>query len=167
LNAPTIVTTLSISEYLHDRLLNDLFDGPLTEDEFSEGYDSTDDCPLDQLFATTSTAGAVTTSNPVSPPKPASLQKKQKEKDRLAKKRRHKRQAAMDASKTSLKAVLNKRQAMATKDVLQVDFAMSTNSSVTNPGWIGRPNVGLPAQTFTLRELVYKFGLTHFPWDGK
>jgi hypothetical protein len=157
LSVKTIKATLSISQYLHNRMLQDIFDGPLTEDE---GGDSEDDCPLDQLSAESSTAPKP---NLASPPKPACSRKKQKEKDRLAKKRKLKRQAVMDASKTSIKAVVKKRQAMATKDVLQVDFAMSTDSTVTKPGWIGKPNPHLPSRTFTLTELVYDYGLTHFP----
>lgn len=67
---------------------------------------------------------------------------------------------------TSVKNMCKKRVVQAKMDVLHLGFVMSSNESVTQPGWVGKHNAKMPLKPFTLMEVVNDYSLTRFSWDG-
>ena len=161
-----VAKRISISEYIFERLLHEVLYGPLTEEDLWDQDDG------EEVGSTSSSSPPIGTFIPMpnagslSPPKPSCSRKKLKAKLRSAYRRRMKRLALMARDTARIKGICKKRLAQATKDVIVVDFSMSTNSRVTKPGWVGKHNVDLLSRPLTLRELVKDYGLTHFPWDG-
>ena len=86
---------------------------------------------------------------------------------RTAERRRRKRLALQAGSTTSSKGITKKRRAAAARDVITVDYCLSTAARVSQPGWIGRRVSGLRCREFSLQELVDDYGMTCFPWDGR
>lgn len=161
----TIFADLSISEYLYRSMIQNAFDGPLTEDE--NVTDDDDAAGTPSHIPTPPSPAPSTSQTDIPSPAPPTSHKKG---DKIRSKRRRQMRRLLegkDGGGTSLKGVSKKRVKEATRDVFKVDFVMSMNSAVTQPGWIGRPNVNLPTQPVTLTDAVGAYGLTHFPWEGQ
>lgn len=162
--------SISIQEYLRDRLLNEIFDGPLTDYEGSDAGDvdegvnggANEDANEDVDDAH---AGEGRYAHPLLPAASQSLSRSQKRKERSACRRRQRRALQQELEKVELKRVAKKRRTEATAAALQLDFS-AEDLEVTKPGWLGKRVGGLPRKAFTKDELK-GLDMSYFPWDGR
>ena len=154
--------TISIAEYLRSE---DVFGGPITDNELSESDGEMDD--LSWLESGSDPEGTDTENVP-RPSFPKTRSEKQKEQHKRWTQK--KRQAAQEAAKTDLKAVIRKRLAESCQDAVQSGYCLENDAFVSAPGWTG---LLLPLhkpirdQDNPIREQAKKDGLTYFPWDGR
>ncbi|KAF5353901.1 hypothetical protein D9756_007287 [Leucocoprinus leucothites] len=166
LGASFVGTSVSIEDYLREKLLSDVFEGPLTDYEDSETDGA---APAETPSAALKAAEQGPSSSQLllaTPHTPLS-NKARKQKERSAKRRRKKREDAQAAEPTKLKHVTKRRRLEATKNLLLLDLNAESDVPVSKPAWIGRRAEGLPRRQFTKGELVEDLGLTHFPWGGR
>jgi hypothetical protein len=171
--------TISIAQYLR---LQDVFGGPLTDNELSESDGEMDD--LSWLELGSDSEGSKLESMRQSPPKthsegpksasvpPQSPQKthSQKQKERKKHWTQKKHQATQEAARTSMKAVVKKRVLESCRIAVLSDYSTEKDASISSSGWIGLLSQGhKPAQDQDnpIRDQAKKKGLTYFPWDRR
>jgi hypothetical protein len=162
LNSSVMGTSISIDEYLQERLIKELFDGALTDYEYSDSEGSISVAghvqPMPQQLAPSIPHTALPTEG-------VTYTRAQMENRRKAMMRRAKRAAA--SSDSGLKQVVKKRRSEGTKDSLEVPYSMYSDAAVTKPGWVGRGIARMPKQVQTKGGLVSSSGMVCFPWDGR
>jgi hypothetical protein len=164
-------TSISIDEYLRERRLKEVFDGPLTDYEYSDSEGSPPTAGHQQQAPCSSTwpdAAPPAESLPAET-SPAEMPRKHKERLRKATSRRNKRAAAAADSDSDCKQVVKKRRAEAAKEALQLPFSMHMDVEVTKPAWLGKRFTDMPKQLYTKEELTQMptYGMVCFPWDGR
>ena len=152
-----IERSISVAELVHERRAYDAIDAPLTDYSYSDIEDAGTQC-----LGKRRRDDPPSTSD-VSPP-PSKKTMKQKERSRQHKIAQRMKVQAEEGTK--VKAVAKALRFKAVQNALLFDFNMRTDASITLPAWVGKSVRGLPRQVFTKDELVGKFGMTVYPWDG-
>ena len=131
---------------------DDLFNGPLSDYEWSEGGE---DKP-----GTKEEAAAAQ-------PQGAS---RRKARDKAHSSARHSRQRSQvqGLMGTDLKLhTLLKHPGSSAQGALLTPFDMSVDAEATAPGWLGQQLSDLPPEPYSFQELTGRFKLQPFPWDGR
>ena len=159
---PYFEATISIAQYLQSQ---DVFGGPLTDNELSESDGETDD--LSWLEQGSESEGSKSESvPPQNPPKTHSKKQNERHKRWTQKKRL----AAQEAAKTNLKSVVKKRVLESCRVAILSDYSPAKDALVSSSGWIGLlppRHKPIQDQDNPIRDQAKKKGLKYFPWDGR
>ncbi|KAG6818654.1 hypothetical protein H0H93_003147 [Arthromyces matolae] len=155
--------TLSVTQYLQKKLMEETMDGPLTDYGSSDSDDQisppiTRNSQLNRSETlTTRNMPTVTSASP----------KTIRNKERDALRRNNKRQKQQMADDNGVKLHAKRRRIDALKEALQIKFDLQKDVIVTTTGWQGGHTGPLPKKNFTKEEVQRDYGLVHFPWDGR
>ena len=144
--------TVSIPEFLEACFKDSLFSGPLSDHAWSEGGGS--EASSKEEAAAAQPQG--------------SSRRKARDKARAKARRKRQKSEVQEALGTSLKLhALLKAPGSSAQGALLTDFDLSADAEVTAPGWLGQQLSSLPSEPYSFQELVGRFKLAPFPWDGK
>ena len=155
-----IVTHTSVAQFLQERKEeDDLFDGPLTDYEWSvedEGQGSSS--PI--LSEYRGVAPSI---------RRRYLKESQRRRRNLKRSGVQQNEGVgLGSPSAALKShVLKHRVRTASGAALVADFSMASDANITVPGWVGKTLKGLPRSPLSLDKLHTGYGLTLFPWDGR
>ena len=147
-----------------ERLLKQALYGPLTDSESDSDKNGPSTNPHATLCSQYPPVAPAILATADMPP---SNKGKGYDKVRSARRRRKKRLALQAAGTSSSKGITKKRRAAAAKEVILIDYCLSTDARVSEPGWIGKRVQGLPCREFTKQELIEDYGMSCFGWDGR
>ena len=126
---PYFEVTILIAQYLQSQ---DVFGGPLTDNDLSESDGETDD--LSWLEQTLESEGSKSESvPPQNPPKMHSMKQNKRHKCWTQKKCL----AAQEATKTNLKSVVKKQVLESCRVAILSDYSLAKDVLVSSSGWIG------------------------------
>lgn len=95
---------------------------------------------------------------------PSKTRVRKRERKRLY--RTRKRMEVQAKEGTRVKAVAKALRLKAVQNALLFDFNVLTDAGVTLPAWVGKSVKDMPKQVFTKDELMDKYNMTLFEWDG-
>ena len=157
--APSISIADGINEWW-----DDLFDGPLTDYEGSDGGE-------DAQSELDGEGGGVSSGQEEGPVGPSGAAKQTRAARRNEnKKERRRRRRALDQETpgADAKGLADKHRMRSAGAPVPTGFVTAASPNVTGPGWVGKRLGSLPTRTFSLQELCEAYPhLTVFPWDGR
>ncbi|KAG6847732.1 hypothetical protein H0H93_006289 [Arthromyces matolae] len=153
-----------MTEYLHQKLIEEAIDGPLTDYGPPDTGNKTSSSP-GKLLQLRNMASQIPPSTKITVASTST--KTLRNKNRDADRRRKQRQQQQAAQGDNVKVHAKKRRLDALKDALQIKLDLQQDVIVSTTGWQGRRRGPLPKKNFTKDEVQEEFGLAHFPWNGR
>ncbi|KAG6819649.1 hypothetical protein H0H93_009906 [Arthromyces matolae] len=155
--------TLSVTQYLQKKLMEETMDGPLTDYGYSDSDSNISPSTTRNSKLKPSETLTARTSPTVTSASPKTI--RNKERDALRRNNKRKKQLMADGDGVKLHA--KRRRIDALKEALQIKFDLQKDIIVTTTGWQGGRTGPLPKKNFTKEEVQRDYGLVHFPWDGR
>jgi hypothetical protein len=158
--------SVSIDDYLRERVVREALEGDLTEYEYSTD-DEDKELAARSYVQRRGVRGHERRPGARDTGTPDPLTWKEKRRAQRYHRRLTGRTQKQELASTGLKAVARKRCLEATQDTIRFDdFDIKSCVNVSASGWIGGPLQDLPTRLFTNTELQQGYGMVHFAWDG-